>query len=224
MKMVVRFNGGKNGYIEREFSYPLNDKGQISGEPKLVRDDDKQATADKVFMQARVWGPLAGSLAVSGGIRLLPSFPRAGKMVMFAGAGVSAVETAGWAHAGLTQRNDFSGARLVMSGYDTVFQGSLALLLSRRVIAGRMTANQLTAITAANFAGNAIIAPDVLPGVAPKDALHTNPAFNKITGADVRERQLDRLRNQIAAEGESGGVSKPVVTIDPLKPTIPDPQ
>ena len=222
MKVVVRFNGHNKTYIEREFSYPINDKGQVSGQPKVVREVDKQGALDKAFLQTRIWGPLAGSLAVTGGIRLLPSFPKAGKLVMFAGAGISALETAGWAHAGITQRNDFSGARLVMSAYDTVFQGSLALLLAKRVGAGSMTANQLMAINGANFAGNAIIAPDVLPGIDPKDPFNTNAKLALLAGSDAQQREANRLRAQMAPEGEGGG-TKPAVEIAPLIPKIPKP-
>lgn len=151
--LVVRFDGHKGQYIEREMRVPLDQK---TGAPNMaaaetVRTDDKQNLLNKGLMQARIWGGLASNLAWIIGVNFARSNVKG--FVAFSAA-ASGAQLVGEAHAVATKRNDGSVTRLVVSAYDAVLTGMLAAYVggqSRRGLS--LTSGQRAGFTALGGVG-----------------------------------------------------------------------
>ena len=149
-KLVVRFEGHKGQYIEREMRVPLD---QTNGAPDManaetVRTDDKQNLVNKGLMQARVWGGLASNLSWIAGI----NFARGslGKGLLAFSAVASGAQLLGESHAVATKRNDGDWSRVVVSAYDMLLTGMLAGYMSGRKDArSQLSGTQRLALTAA---------------------------------------------------------------------------
>lgn len=131
-KLIVRFEGRKGQYIEREMRVPLD---QTSGAPQMdkavtTRTDDKQNFVNKGLMQARIWGGLASNLSWIIGI----NFARGslGKGFLAFSAAASGAQLLGESHAVATKRNDGDWSRVVVSAYDVLLTGMLAAYMSGR--------------------------------------------------------------------------------------------
>ncbi len=131
-KLIVRFEGRKGQYLEREMRVPLD---QSTGAPQMdkaeaVRTDDKQNLLNKGLMQARIWGGLASNLSWIIGI----NFARGslGKGFLAFSAAASGAQLLGETHAVATKRNDGDWSRVVVAGYDMLLTGMLAAYMSGR--------------------------------------------------------------------------------------------
>ena len=130
--LLVRFEGHKGQYIEREMRVPLD---QTNGAPKMdeaetIRTDDKQNLVNKGLMQARIWGGLASNLSWIVGI----NFARGslGKGFLAFSAAASGAQLLGETHAVATKRNDGDWSRVVVSAYDMLLTGMLSAYMSGR--------------------------------------------------------------------------------------------
>ncbi len=148
--LIVRFEGHKGQYIEREMRVPLD---QTNGAPDMdkaetVRTDDKQNLVNKGLMQARIWGGLASNLSWIVGI----NFARGslGKGFLAASAVASGAQLLGETHAVATKRNDGDWSRVVVSGYDMLLTGMLAAYMSgRKDVATQLSSAQRLGLSAA---------------------------------------------------------------------------
>jgi hypothetical protein len=161
--LVVRFEGRKGQYLEREMRVPLD---RASGAPRMdraevTRTDDGQDFVNKALMQARIWGGLASNLSWIIGL----NFARGGLGRGFLGlsAAAAGAQLTGEVHAVATRRNDGDWGRVVTSGYDMLLTGLLAAYMSGRPKAlvdsgmgGRMALNAAGA-TALALNGNDLL-------------------------------------------------------------------
>lgn len=148
-KLIVRFEGHKGQYIEREMRVPLD---QATGAPDMdkaetTRTDDKQNLVNKGLMQARVWGGLASNLSWIVGI----NFARGslGKGFLAASAVASGAQLLGETHAVATKRNDGDWSRVVVSAYDMLLTGMLSAYMSGRKDVGTLSSSQKLGLSAA---------------------------------------------------------------------------
>jgi hypothetical protein len=154
-KLVVRFDGHKGQYIERELKVPLD---QASGDPDMahaetVRTDDHENLVNKGLMQARVWGGLASNLSWIVGV----NFAKGGLGKAFLGlsAVASGAQLIGETHAVATKRNDGDWTRVATSAYDVLLTGMLAAYMSgnKGFNTQALSAGQRLGFSAAGIAG-----------------------------------------------------------------------
>lgn len=130
--LLVRFEGRKGQYIEREMRVPLDptDGSPNMDKAETIRTDDKQNLVNKGLMQARIWGGLASNLSWMVGI----NFARGslGKGFLAFSAAASGAELLGESHAVATKRNDGDWSRVVVSAYDMLLTGMLSAYMSGR--------------------------------------------------------------------------------------------
>lgn len=161
-KLVVRFEGNKNQYIEREMRVPLD---QASGAPlmdqaEVTRTEDGQNFLNKSLMQARIWGGFASNLSWVIGL----NFARGslGKGFLGLSAAAAAAQLTGEVHAVATKRNDGDVTRVVTSAYDMLLTGMLAAYMSgRKDAAVQLPGAIRTGATAAGATGIAINAAEL---------------------------------------------------------------
>lgn len=155
--LLVRFEGRKGQYIERELRVPLD---QATGEPdmakaEVTRTDDRQNLVNKGLMQARIWGGLASNLSWIIGINFARG--RLGTGLLAFSAAASGAQLVGEGHAIATKRNDGDWGRLIMSAYDVLLTGMLAGYMSGRKDArSQLTSGQRAGLTAIGGAGLAV--------------------------------------------------------------------
>jgi hypothetical protein len=128
--LIVRFDGRKGQYIEREMRVPLD---QQTGAPNMdeaetVREDDQQNLVNKGLMQARIWGGLASNLSWVVGL----NFARGslGKGMVALSAAAAGAQLVGETHAVATRRNDGDWSRVAVSAYDMLLTGMLAAYMT----------------------------------------------------------------------------------------------
>jgi hypothetical protein len=155
-KLVVRFNGRGEQYLEREMKVPLD---QATGAPNMdkaevTRTEDKQNLVNKGLMQARIWGGLASNLSWIIGI----NFARGslGKGFLAFSAAASGAQLLGEGHALATKRNDGDWGRLIVSSYDMLPTGMLAAYMSGRKDVNTMTQGQRLGLNALGAGGLAM--------------------------------------------------------------------
>ncbi|MCW2927470.1 MAG: hypothetical protein JWM86_1438 [Thermoleophilia bacterium] len=152
-KLVVRFEGHKGQYIEREMKVPLD---QTTGAPDManaetVRTDDKQNLVNKGLMQARIWGGLASNLSWIAGVNFAKG--SLGKGFLALSAASAGAQLLGETHAVATKRNDGDWSRVAVSAYDMLLTGMLAAYMSGRKDVGTLSMGQRTGLTALGGAG-----------------------------------------------------------------------
>lgn len=166
--LVVRFEGRKGQYIERELRVPLD---QTSGDPDMaaaeeVRTDDRQNLVNKGLMQARIWGGLASNLSWIVGINFARG--NAGKALLAFSAAASGAQLVGETHAVATRRNDGDWGRVALSAYDMLLTGMLAAYMTgRRGAQAQLGVPQRAALTALGGASLAAHGAQLTGAVSP---------------------------------------------------------
>lgn len=161
--LVVRFNGRKGQYIEREMHVPLD---QATGAPKMdeaetVRTDDRQNLLNKSLLQTRIWGGLASNLSWIIGL----NFARGslGKGFLAFSAAAAGAQLVGEGHAVATRRADGDWGRVAVSAYDMLLTGLLAAYVGGRKDArSQLGTSQRIGLTALGAAGLGINGAELL--------------------------------------------------------------
>lgn len=181
--LVVRFNGRKGQYIEREMRVPLD---QATGAPRMdqaetVRTDDRQDLLNKTLLQTRIWGGLASNLSWVIGL----NFARGslGKGFLAFSAAAAGAQLAGETHAVATKRADGDWGRVAVSAYDMLLTGLLAAYVGGRTDArSQLGSAQRLGLTALGGAGLAINGAELLGA--------TNPVGTDALTARLRDAGL----------------------------------
>lgn len=161
--LVVRFNGRKGQYVEREMRVPLD---QATGAPQMnkaetIRTDDRQDLVNKALMQTRIWGGLASNVSWIIGL----NFARGslGKGFLAFSAASAGAQLVGETHAVATKRADGDWGRVAVSAYDMLLTGLLAAYVTRRTDArSQLGPAQRMGLTALGGAGLAINGAELL--------------------------------------------------------------
>lgn len=189
-KLVVRFEGHKGQYLERELRVPL---AQDTGAPDMthaeeVRTDDHQNLVNRGLMKARIWGGLASNLSWIIGLNFTTGRARAGLLAVSAAA--SGAELVGEVHAVATKRNDGDWGRVAMSAYDALLTGALAAFIShRKPFTGQQITPGITSVGTALAATGLAVNGAELAG--------SNPI-----GIDALDTGIDQVR--VGALGAAG--------------------
>jgi hypothetical protein len=197
-KLVVRFEGAKGQYLERELRVPLD---RATGTPdmeraEVVRTDDGQNLVNKGLMQARIWGGLVSNLSWVVGL----NFARGslGKGFLALSAAAAGAQLTGEVHAVATRRNDGDWGRVATSAYDVLLTGMLAAYMTGRPDArtslGATQRLGLTGLAGAGAATNvaelgALRSPSTAAGFTPVEL--PDPAPSPLDGAWRSEPRFD---------------------------------
>lgn len=165
--LVVRFEGRRGQYIERELRVPLDpaDGAPEMSRAEVTRTDDRQNLLAKGLMQARIWGGLTSNLSWIIGI----NFARgsAFKGLLAVSAASAGAQLIGEGHAVATRRNDGDWGRVAVSAYDMLLTGMLAAHMYRRRGLGSLTTGQQAGLTALGGTGLGMHGAQLLGGVSP---------------------------------------------------------